>query len=86
MNPGLNLPGPLDFADESLILDVELHSLLWVQWSVEGEPEAMARQIAHHHRAVNWLACLTGKRVNRSLSNAPEISPRELAIDVCVGR
>jgi hypothetical protein len=42
MNIRLNLPGPLDFTDKSLLLDVEFHSLLWVQCRVDGEPEAMA--------------------------------------------
>jgi hypothetical protein len=39
----LNLPGPLNFTDESLLLHVEFHSLTWLQWIVEGDPKAMVR-------------------------------------------
>ena len=39
----LNLPGPENFADESLLLHVELHSLTWLQWKVERDTEATVR-------------------------------------------
>ena len=80
----LNLPGPLNFTDESPLLHVELDSLTWLQWIVEGNPEAMVRQITYHHRAVNRFAALTGKRVNCHFGDAESITPFELAVDVCV--
>jgi hypothetical protein len=85
VNFRLNLSGPLDFANEALLLDVELHLLTWLQWIVESDPEAMTRQITYHYRAVNWLVALSNKRLNYRFGDAENISPSELAIDFRVG-
>jgi len=85
VNFRLNLSGPLDFANESLLFDVELHRLTWLQWIVERDPEAMARQITYHYRTVKWLVALSDKWVNYRFGDAENISPSKLPIDFCVG-